>query len=60
MLARQRCGRKGRFMSQQLNNESQKRHSNEAYSANTDKPRKDVSQIISSLEQDFSLISQTR
>ena len=54
MLARQRCGRKGRFMSQQLNNESQKRHSNEAYSANTDKPRKDVSQIISSLEQDFS------
>ena len=41
-------------MSQQLNNESQKRHSNEAYSANTDKPRKDVSQIISSLEQDFS------
>ena len=54
MLARQRCGRKGRFMSQQLNNESQKRYRNKAYFANTDKPRTDVSQIITSLEQDFS------
>lgn len=41
-------------MSQQLNNESQKRYRNKAYFANTDKPRKDVSQIITSLEQDFS------
>lgn len=41
-------------MSQQLNNESQKRYRNKAYFANTDKPRTDVSQIITSLEQDFS------
>ena len=41
-------------MSQQLNNESQKRYRNKAYFANTDKPRTDVSQIITSLAQDFS------